>query len=430
VYDVCVVGAGFAGVTAAREAALAGARTVLLEARDRLGGRTWTAPWGGVAIEYGGGWVHWHQPHTWSEITRAGLAVDVSEEADVAAWYVDGERRTGTPVDRDAIAERGWNRFVDGVDAALPRPHDPLFAVDRLARFDGQTVADRLDELGLDAEERAVLAAELESVAHGRLEEAGAVSVVRWHALSGGSLALTQYTGGRVTLRDGTGALLGAIAAAAPVETRLEAPVATVAQRADGAEVKTRAGERVAARAVVVAVPLNALAGIAFEPPLSEEKRAAIALGQASRGTKIFIHARGAPVLQNAIRPGHPFGYLDTEVLHDDGTQLLIGFGPDAEALDARDAGAVQRALDDILPGYEVLAATAHDWLADEFSRGTWAIHRPGWYTRHHGAMSRPEGRVLLAGSDIADGWSGFIDGAIESGLRIGRRAARLAAER
>ena len=33
-----------------------------------------------------------------------------------------------------------------------------------------------------------------------------------------------------------------------------------------------------------------------------------------------------------------------------------------------------------ILPGYEALEATAHDWLADEFSRGTWAIHRPGWY--------------------------------------------------
>ena len=69
--DVVVVGGGFAGVTAARETALRGARTLLLEARDRLGGRTWTAPWGDREIELGGGWVHWHQPHTWSEIVRA-----------------------------------------------------------------------------------------------------------------------------------------------------------------------------------------------------------------------------------------------------------------------------------------------------------------------------------------------------------------------
>ena len=90
-----------------------------------------------------------------------------------------------------------------------------------------------------------------------------------------------------------------------------------------------------------------------------------------------------------------------------------------------RDLTSVQRRLAQIMPGYEVLDATAHDWLADEFSRGTWAIHRPGWYVAHHAAMQRPEGRVLLAGSDLANGWSGFIDGAIESGLRAGALAAR-----
>jgi monoamine oxidase len=88
----------------------------------------------------------------------------------------------------------------------------------------------------------------------------------------------------------------------------------------------------------------------------------------------------------------------------------------------------VQRQLDEILPGYSVLAATAHDWLADPYSRGTWAIHRPGWYEHHHAAMQAPEGRVLLAGSDIANGWAGFIDGAIESGLRAGAAAVRLSA--
>jgi monoamine oxidase len=85
-YDVVVIGGGFAGVTAAREAALQGRSVLLLEARDRLGGRTWTAPWNGLEIEYGGGWVHWHQPHTWSEITRAGLQVELSDDAELAAW--------------------------------------------------------------------------------------------------------------------------------------------------------------------------------------------------------------------------------------------------------------------------------------------------------------------------------------------------------
>jgi len=167
-------------------------------------------------------------------------------------------------------------------------------------------------------------------------------------------------------------------------------------------------------------VPLNTLGAIEFEPALSEGKREGIALGQASRGLKIFIHAKGEDVHQNGIRPGHPFGYLATEYERGDGTQVMIGFGPDAEACDATDLAGVQASLDRIIPGYRALDATAHDWLADEFSQGTWAIHRPGWYTRYYEEMRRPEGPVLLAGSDLAAGWAGFIDGAIESGLRAG----------
>jgi monoamine oxidase len=419
--DAIVVGGGFAGVTAARVVAIRGRSVLLLEARDRLGGRTWSADWNGIRVEYGGGWVHWHQPHTWSEITRAGLRVELSEDAQRAHWWVGDERREGTIGERDAIAERGWNRFVDGVREALPNPYDPLLVLDELARFDRLTIAERLDELELDEEERAVLEAELESLASAPLDEAGAVSVLRWHALSGYSLALTQYTGGRVTLPDGTGALLEAIAADAFFDVRYDSPVAAVRTRGGRVEVETRAGELHEAAVVVVAVPLNVLGSIEFEPPLSEGKQEAIALGQASRGAKIFLRVRGDDVLDNAIKPRHPFGYLDTEVLLGGGEQLQIGFGIDA---DRCDPGRLQRDLDEILPGYEVVDATWHDWLADEYARGTWAIHKPGWYTRHHAEMRRPEARVILAGSDLANGWAGFIDGAIESGLQAGAVAA------
>jgi monoamine oxidase len=418
VLDVVVVGGGFAGVTAARETALRGARTLVVEARDRLGGRTWTAPWEGLDIELGGGWVHWHQPHTWSEIVRAGLEVEIGQETELAAWYVGDERRTGTIAERDAIAERGWNAFVSGAEEVLPLPHDPLAHLDRLARLDRMSIVDRIDELELTGEERSVLVAELESLASGPLGESGAVSVLRWHALSGYSLALTQYTGGRVTLARGTGALLAAIAGGAAFEVRLESPVAAISQSESGVEVHVRGGDAITTRSAIVAVPLNALPAIEFDPPLRAGKRAAIAAGQASTGIKVFIRALGPAVQQNAIKPGHPFGYLATEYVLPDGEQVMIGFGIDGRACDVTDLGAVQRQLDDIIPGYEVVAATATDWLGDEFSRGTWAIHRPGWYTTHHAEARRPEGRIAFAGSDIANGWSGFIDGAIESGFR------------
>src|SRR3954453_11934440 len=166
-YDAIVIGGGFAGVTAARELAFRGRRVVVLEGRDRLGGRTWTTRWGGHQIELGGGWVHWHQPHTWSEIVRAGLEVEIGQETELAAWYVGEERRTGTIAERDAIAERGWNAFVSGAEELVPLPHDPLACIDRLARLDRMSIVERMHELELTDEERDVLVAELESLASG-----------------------------------------------------------------------------------------------------------------------------------------------------------------------------------------------------------------------------------------------------------------------
>ena len=99
----------------------------------------------------------------------------------------------------------------------------------------------------------------------------------------------------------------------------------------------------------------------------------------------------------------------------------MIGFGADAAACDAGDLAAVQRQLDEIIPGYR--AARRHrPRLA---CRRVLAGHLgdPPAGLVHAATTPRcagREGRVLLAGSDLAAGWAGFIDGAIESGLRAG----------
>jgi monoamine oxidase len=68
--DVIVIGAGLAGLTAARELRHAGRRVLLLEARDRLGGRAYTSSLGDSEVELGGAFVHWFQPHIFAELTR------------------------------------------------------------------------------------------------------------------------------------------------------------------------------------------------------------------------------------------------------------------------------------------------------------------------------------------------------------------------
>ena len=82
---------------------------------------------------------------------------------------------------------------------------------------------------------------------------------------------------------------------------------------------------------------------------------------------------------------------------------------------------AVQAALRQWLPEVEVIDAASHDWVRDPLSGETWPMLRPGQLTGALEELQRPEGRIVLAGSDYASGWMGFIDGAIESGLRAAR---------
>ena len=64
VYDVIVVGVGYCGLTAARNAAAEGLKVLLLEGRDRIGGRSWSSNIDGYPFEMGGTWVHWGQSNT------------------------------------------------------------------------------------------------------------------------------------------------------------------------------------------------------------------------------------------------------------------------------------------------------------------------------------------------------------------------------
>ncbi|MEP6758721.1 MAG: FAD-dependent oxidoreductase [Actinomycetota bacterium] len=97
--DAIVLGAGFAGITAARDLRKAGHRVVVLEARDRIGGRTWyrEMPGAGVSVEYGGMFFsRATQPHLAAEVERYSIVVTSPREPDVVAWIRGGERVEGT----------------------------------------------------------------------------------------------------------------------------------------------------------------------------------------------------------------------------------------------------------------------------------------------------------------------------------------------
>ena len=94
-FDVVVIGGGFAGVTAARDSSKNNHKTLLLEARNRLGGRTFGADFEGTSIEMGGTWIHNTQPFVWAEAERYAMAVKETPGAVAELMQMvmpDGER--------------------------------------------------------------------------------------------------------------------------------------------------------------------------------------------------------------------------------------------------------------------------------------------------------------------------------------------------
>ncbi|MCB5293977.1 FAD-dependent oxidoreductase [Arthrobacter sp. SO3] len=105
-----------------------------------------------------------------------------------------------------------------------------------------------------------------------------------------------------------------------------------------------------------------------------------------------------------------------------------VGFGTDASKIDVENPAAVQARLARLALEAEVVAVASHNWVDDPLSGETWPMHRTGFLSTYLAAMQAAHGQVLFTGSDIANGLCGFIDGAIESGMRAARDAASLLA--
>ena len=426
--DVVVIGAGFAGLIASRELGNAGHHVITLEARDRVGGRTWTDHRLGHDLELGGTWVHWVQPHSWAEMTRYGRTIVRSPRAEEARWFgADGTPRVGTLDDFMDLIRPGQQRIIDDVRAAIPRGTEPT--VGAVRELDHLSIHDRIASLGLDDEARQANESVWVGHVNAPLNEVGLSSAFRWVAAAGGHWELMHEASATYRVVGGMSQWTSRIAASVPGEIRLNTRVTDISHDDAGATVTCADGTRIRTRFVVSTLPINAISGITFTPPLPEVWARASAEGVASRGTKVWIKVRGSiPRFFGYATPEHPISVLKSEFISPDAS-VLVGFGPDHLALDITDLDAVQRAVDAIKPGLDVLDATSHDWMADPLSRNTWMTHRPGQLTRDLNALREPHGVLHFATTDNANLWGGFIDGAIESGLRESRRVgARLGA--
>lgn len=418
--DVVVIGAGLAGLITARELGTRGHHVVVLEARDRLGGRLWTDNRLGQKLEIGGNWVHWTQPHVWAEVTRYGLEISRGPRSEETYWLAGNEVRRGNLDDFMELIDPGMTRLLEDTMKWLPRPDAPLTNPD-LAEADQYNLQEMLDKLNLSEDERNANEAAWVGHFNAPLDQCAYVNALRWTAGSSGHWHLMHEASAIYRIKDGNDTLPKAIAADSGADIRLNSPVTAVRHDGQGATVSYGDGREIRARKVVITLPQNILHKLDVQPALSEGKLAPSRERTASQGVKAWIRVKGPikPFFAYSAQD-KPLSVIRTEFVGDTDA-VLVGFGADSKRIDVTDRDQVQEAIKVWRDDLEVLEVAGHQWMDDEYAGETWQIQRPGQLTKYHAAQQASEGALHFASGDIANIWAGFFDGAIESGLRTAR---------
>ncbi|WP_246197234.1 flavin monoamine oxidase family protein [Cytobacillus depressus] len=420
-FDVIVVGGGFSGLTAARELRLLGHKVLVLEARNRIGGRTWVDNRLGSDLEMGGTYVHWHQPHVWTEITRYGLEITSGPKAEKVYWISDGKTYSTSTEEFKQKLRNTVERLMSESNKYLPLPYQPLNSP-LMKEMDSITAEKFMKDFGLTKEEYDILHGWVTSDFCGAPGEGAVTQIFRWWAFSQGNWDTHSASVSGYKLKQGTKALIEAIATDADAHIQFLSIVNKIEQTENRVQVMTTDGSTFIGKAVIVTVPLTTLQKIEFQPALSLEKRASSKEGQTSKGVKVWAKVKGKLEPFDALAPGnYPLNSVHLD-RYQGGDTIVVGFGPSANWLDPSDKIAVEKALQYWIPDIEVIESTGHDWVNDEFSLETWPMLKPNQLTSYHQEWNTPENAVFLAGTTYANGWAGFIDGAIESGLTVSRR--------
>lgn len=409
--DIAIIGAGLAGAAAASRCADAGLSTIVLEARDRVGGRGFTRKFSGSEdlLEFGGGWVTpWHDRiRHYAESTN--IVLRPTHPVIEHRWHDGQVLRSGQPASQEGSA--AFDRAIAAIrqDALLYKAGKPFSWQGPL------TLNQYLARIEASPEARAHVLAWWTISGNGDPEKIAASEFLSSCAYGDGTPE-SMMTALRHTLVPGTGILAERMIAQAKADLRLNMPVRAVRQDQDGVTLICANGEAVSARAAISCLPLNALPAMSFAPGLSVRKQRAIALGHGGRSLKLWLKVKN--VAPGILASGGPGGlrWLFSERQAADGTTLIVGFALDDGTLLPEDRNSVAAALARFFPEAELVAWDWHDWVNDPYARGTWvALPAEETWIGDAEVWGR-EGRLAFATSDFAESCAGWFEGAICSG--------------
>jgi monoamine oxidase len=449
--DVIVIGAGLAGLTAARDIVKKGKSVIVLEARDRVGGRTLNQPiGGGKVIEIGGQWIGPTQDALAKLAGSVGVKTFKTFNEGNNVYYVDGSKMEyssggplgAVPPDPSGVVD-AESAILKLDDMASQTPRDAPWTHPDAASLDAQTFETWKQQNTTTPHGKFLLDVGIEAVFAAEPRDVSLLFVLFYISSAGNESnpgtfeRLINTADGAQDSRFVGGSQLISLKVAKKLGKRivLDAPARRIVTSGNRVKVHCDGGYTVTGKRVVVAMA-PALAGrIEYEPALPalrDQLAQKVPNGSVIKCEAVYDKPfwRDAGLTGQVVSDSAPVRITFDNTPPDGSPGVMLGFieGQAARVYGRMSAKARRKAVLDNFVTYfgeqagKPKAYYEKDWSKEEYTRGCYTGYMgPGVLLDHGPALRKPVGRVHWAGTETAEIWAGYMDGAVRSGHRVAK---------